>query len=339
MKVLKFIIFFELIVLLALVSLTYTPPYLAEASFEPNLRSECINYHYDNFKYGSARMEERKKGPLYAGLKPNLSIWVDFYGVRPYKVRTNSDSLRDEQISTNKPENTTRILLLGDSFTFGWGVNRSDTYAELLEEQLNKNFAENIEVINTGVPSYGMKDYYKILKHKGIDYSPDMVIIGLHPTDWYSYRDWNNITKTAYQKINEANMSNQDKQQAVKNKLQKLNQERYESTPPEETDLSYLNQIYNITRKENIPLIIYDLEGLMFKHKKYLKNWSEKRDAHFLKATKYQDAGKKYHLSKSDNHPDPCGHELIKKDLYPTVRKSLLNSTNIETSSPPKILS
>ncbi len=57
-------------------------------------------------------------------------------------VSTNSLGIRGKEISLEKPQDTYRILLLGDSMTFGWGVNEGETFAKILETNLN-NFAKN----------------------------------------------------------------------------------------------------------------------------------------------------------------------------------------------------
>ena len=50
----------------------------------------------------------------------------------------NKLGLRDHDYPKIKGENTTRILMMGDSFTFGQGVPRmEDTFPEIIENQLN----------------------------------------------------------------------------------------------------------------------------------------------------------------------------------------------------------
>ena len=53
-------------------------------------------------------------------------------------VSTNSMGQRDRDFDVAKPENTVRILMLGDSLTFGWGVKIEDTPSKMLEARLNK---------------------------------------------------------------------------------------------------------------------------------------------------------------------------------------------------------
>ena len=67
-------------------------------------------------------------------------------------VSINSQKLRDREFSFKKPDGMTRILMLGDSLTFGWGVNIEDTTSKILEKSLGQQLGKNnVEVINAGV--------------------------------------------------------------------------------------------------------------------------------------------------------------------------------------------
>ncbi|NIO21192.1 MAG: hypothetical protein GTN76_10730 [Candidatus Aenigmarchaeota archaeon] len=89
--------------------------------------------------------------------------------------------LRDDEIRT-KEDYSLRILMLGDSFTMGYGVRANETFTQLLEN----NFAENdlnIDVVNAGVSSYSPILEYIYLKNRGIDLDPDVVILNLDMSD------------------------------------------------------------------------------------------------------------------------------------------------------------
>ena len=64
-------------------------------------------------------------------------------------VTRNSHGLRDKEYSYNKPDEIYRILVLGDSQTFGHGIKRlEDTWHKKLEVLLNKGFSnQKFEVI------------------------------------------------------------------------------------------------------------------------------------------------------------------------------------------------
>jgi hypothetical protein len=98
-------------------------------------------------------------------------------------VHTNSRgfrvSERHEEYSHEKPVGRFRVLLLGPSFAFGWGVNHADTMAARLEELLRRSaFVEggDLEVINAGVSSMPPVPQLRWLEGEGLRYSPDLVV-------------------------------------------------------------------------------------------------------------------------------------------------------------------
>lgn len=90
------------------------------------------------------------------------------------KLTTNTKGIRSlKEYPYDKPPNTTRIVLLGDSFTFGENVADEQTYAYLLEQTL-----ENVEVINFGVHGWGHDQMLLSLEEEGVKYAPDIVLLG-----------------------------------------------------------------------------------------------------------------------------------------------------------------
>ena len=87
-------------------------------------------------------------------------------------VYINSKGSRGRDFSKVKPENVFRILSMGDSRTFGWGLSESETYSKLLENLLQKWVGDSmqIEVINAGVNSWSFAQMYVYLKDIGIKY-------------------------------------------------------------------------------------------------------------------------------------------------------------------------
>jgi len=114
------------------------------------------------------------------GLKANVrQHWTD----RDYdiEITTNSKRLRDSEHPYEKENGVFRILTLGDSFTFGFGVNLQETYAKVSEELLkSQGFATNglrVETINTGVPGWGTAQELVFYLEEGVKYDPDIITI------------------------------------------------------------------------------------------------------------------------------------------------------------------
>lgn len=95
---------------------------------------------------------------------------------REYNVtyRINSSGLRDDYIVASDSET---VLILGDSFMEGYGVERGEILADVLERRTGWN------VINGGVKSYSPLLHYLFLKHRGLALNPDTVILFLDLSD------------------------------------------------------------------------------------------------------------------------------------------------------------
>lgn len=109
----------------------------------------------------------------------------------PYELRfdTNSFGLRSTEITKQKKENTLRILCIGDSITFGWGLKDEKTYPRQLEVLLREKLTDkNVEVINAGVPGYTSFIGKLYLETMGIGLNPDVVIFSFGIND--SYKDF-----------------------------------------------------------------------------------------------------------------------------------------------------
>ncbi len=111
-------------------------------------------------------------------------------------ISTNSLGYRGPEFSITKPDNTFRILMLGDSTTFGVGSNDNETFSVQLENLLKDKIAKKVEVINAGFASGLSPDtYYLYLKEKGLKLNPDLVLVNIFLandiTDLYE-NDWVN---------------------------------------------------------------------------------------------------------------------------------------------------
>ena len=89
-------------------------------------------------------------------------------------VDINSDGLRDKEYPVDKTD-ARRIVFLGDSLTFGWGVEDNKTFATLIEEDLNSK--EPTEVINFGTGNYNTEQEVNLFIDKGLKYNPDKVVL------------------------------------------------------------------------------------------------------------------------------------------------------------------
>lgn len=92
-------------------------------------------------------------------------------------VEINSLGIRDREYTRKKRPGTRRLIVLGDSITFGSGVDVEDTYAKQLEAFYVEN-AKNIEVLNFGVGGYDLLNEVGFLDQAGMSVDPDAVVVG-----------------------------------------------------------------------------------------------------------------------------------------------------------------
>jgi hypothetical protein len=108
-------------------------------------------------------------------LRPNLE------GVfRGRSVRTNAQGLRGgRSFAVEKPAGTFRIVGLGDSCMFGWGMGEGETYLQILQRKLDETApaGRRFEVLNFGVPGYNTTMEAATYEHKAARFSPDLVVI------------------------------------------------------------------------------------------------------------------------------------------------------------------
>ena len=115
--------------------------------------------------------------PLFGwSIRPNLHAF-QVEGLPP--VTSNAQgwrALRD--YSYERRAGQTRIVVLGDSFTFGEQARDEDVWPAMLEEQL-----DDTEVLNLGVHGYGTDQQLRVLEEEGIKYHPDIVVLGFFVED------------------------------------------------------------------------------------------------------------------------------------------------------------
>lgn len=87
----------------------------------------------------------------------------------------NSQGWKDVEHTITKPPGTVRILVLGDSYTFGY-VPLESLYTRKLDELLKQRGYASVEVLSMGVAGWGTDQELEALKREGMAFSPDIVI-------------------------------------------------------------------------------------------------------------------------------------------------------------------
>jgi lysophospholipase L1-like esterase len=289
------------------------PPHFIPFFRESNntiLHSELIPNHYQIF-YGFA-------------VKLNATI-----------IKINSDGFRDVEYTIEKPNNTIRIIVLGDSITFGWGVNLSDTYVKILEKKLNElNTTLNFQVMNLGVSGYNTLEEIEFLKQKGMKYNPDIIIIG------YVAGDLENNTKIKTgefpKKANEivskyySNLTEKEKEilrGLFSSQLLREDMNKNFDIYLEKFVLIPLSELVAYQKHGKPKIIIVFLTDITKKEKERIKELGKRHGFCIIDVTENL---KKYNfesiiLHKNDHHYNELGHRIIAD----TILEKLISNCNI----------
>jgi hypothetical protein len=106
-------------------------------------------------------------------LRPNLT--GRFVGA---DLRTNAHGMRGRERAIEKAPGVVRIVGLGDSHAFGWGVPEEDGFYERLEALLNERLSpRQFEVWNMSVPGYNTVQEVRAFRLRAPELSPDLVVV------------------------------------------------------------------------------------------------------------------------------------------------------------------
>ncbi len=197
-------------------------------------------------------------------LRPNAN--GTYNGIR---IRINSFGMRGGEIALQKSLGQKRIVMLGDSFTFGLGVNVEDNYPQNLERLLREKFpSENFQVLNFGVSGYDTRDEAAELARKVEAFSPDLVVIGyclndpetspiqplksyFHPPSWWQYSNLLSLLVITKEKLEIMLRSDNDYIRYL-----------YQSPAKWNSTLQSFEEMGNWSRQNQVPILLVILPHL-----------------------------------------------------------------------------
>jgi lysophospholipase L1-like esterase len=105
------------------------------------------------------------------------------YSTPEFKVtaRINNLGFRGADLDPRKRKRY-RIVTLGDSFTFGWGVDTEHAWPRVLEEELQRQSVD-AEVLNLGQPGTYPAQYAQISMRANPLLRPDLVVVAVNQGD------------------------------------------------------------------------------------------------------------------------------------------------------------
>jgi lysophospholipase L1-like esterase len=93
--------------------------------------------------------------------------------------RINEQGFRDRSFDAYEAEKTNdtyRILLIGDSVAWGWGVEQQQRYSDLLEKSFMHE-GRSVQIMNMAVNGYATAQEVRVYEKYGQQYDPDLVIL------------------------------------------------------------------------------------------------------------------------------------------------------------------
>lgn len=120
------------------------------------------------------------------------------YKIKPSADKDiNSEGFRGKEFIPKEDKNLVRIIMLGDSITYGFRVKQSETFSEVLERMLNAksqvlSSPTRYNVMNLGVGGYNIVSEVEVLKAYGLKYNPNIVVLNyfFNDDDMYSFDYW-----------------------------------------------------------------------------------------------------------------------------------------------------
>lgn len=97
-------------------------------------------------------------------------------------VSTNALGQRGPETSAQPAQGVCRVLVLGDSITFGWGVEHDQRWTSLLAERLHRP-DQQLELLTAGAPGWGPDHHALWLQREGLALQPDLVLLQLSTND------------------------------------------------------------------------------------------------------------------------------------------------------------
>jgi lysophospholipase L1-like esterase len=284
-----------------------------------------------DFEKGSSKceiqfMKESENPALNLELRPGVEQVFDGFGIciPATTIKINSYGFRDYEYTVVKPSNTFRIVALGDSYTFGHGVELNETYSKVLERLLNKrNDGWRYEVLNFGVPGYNAAEKVEILASKATKFEPDLVIFQYLNDDIVNWTEFRQIEERKMQEYaqktgqNVSELTNIEKREIHENTyrdyINMLEDKRFDETW-KIVEISFERLAFTIQNKTVLLLVDADEPQLS-----KLDNISRTYSWHILHVKDFLGNYPKEErliIHPKDIHPNAFAHELIAENIY-----------------------
>jgi hypothetical protein len=140
-----------------------------------------------NAKNHTSYFSSYKNHPFlqYTGKKNQDGYQIHLEPGKYFKTSTNSDGFRSREFYPKINDGTYRVMILGDSFVWGYNAHDHETLGVNLEKILKEKIGANVEVYSLGVPSYSGIIYKGIARTFFDILKPDLIIVAIDQNDFF----------------------------------------------------------------------------------------------------------------------------------------------------------
>jgi hypothetical protein len=264
----------------------------------------------------------KSKNPQLRGeLKPLSKAIYDgnIICLNAVEIEINSYGFRDREYTIQKPKDTVRIIVFGDSMFFGLNIQLNETVAKVLEKMLNDKSVKRYEVLNLAVPGFNMLEKIEFFKEKGTMFNPDMVILEYETGDMLDWKETEKIKENLHKNYPELS----DIQLTIKaNEEQMKKLERMSFNERWKTVKESLIELAKITKEKNIKVIFTAYIGTL-DDEIAIKEFARQNDWIFVPL--YGDTYSGYApsdliLHPKDPHPSALAHKIIAEAIYKKIK-------------------
>jgi lysophospholipase L1-like esterase len=253
--------------------------------------------------------------------------WETRYG--DVVISYNERGLRDRPILP-KARDEFRILALGDSATFGWGVSQDQVFTVRLERMLQGRLERPVRVINSGVGGYNTVQELAYFRREGVTLQPDLVMLtyvendieenkGKHdPTAGSSWREMSfpDMVITMTRKLWLYRLADHVYHYALPNRKEQPSKPSRDQGWNE--SMAALDELVMMCNEERIPLLVFFFEYEPGDEKPLFQDV-----VRHAKGVAFRDMGQwfkgmdKFSLinSKVDSHPNAEAHRVMAEHM------------------------
>jgi lysophospholipase L1-like esterase len=235
-----------------------------------------------------------------------------------HEVRVSAQRMRNRVVEVPKPADVYRVVVLGDSVPFGWGVGEHDPFPRQLErllQQLPRRDGRRYEVVNAGSPGWGLTDEFFWLRDEGLALAPDIVLhcvinndIEPHPKGPPTFLG------DGLRKVRTLRLLERIAEKVTGDRGDEPNT----GLSPEMVVFA-LDQYQGLLRPANVPYVVFDTVGLpplAIEH-------AAKIGVHRVDTVLSLDWQHAHQVTPSDFHPNAEGHRILAERAFAALQPLL----------------